>query len=73
MLFSVILSIFYRVFWYFEENGNLDISDKVYLYALHLIYILLINNLLIEFTRGWNNHSLLTERNRSPNQLWDLR
>ena len=35
-VFSVILSIFYRVFWYLEENGSLDISDKVHLYALHL-------------------------------------
>ena len=71
-VFSVILSIFYRVFWYLEENGSLDISDKVHLYALRLIYILLINNRLIEFTRGWNNHPFLTERNRSPNQLWGL-
>ena len=27
--FSVVLSIFYRVFWYLEENGYLDISDEV--------------------------------------------
>ena len=30
------------------------------------------NNHLREFTRGWDNHPLSTERNRSPNQLWVL-
>ena len=30
-VFSVVLSIFYRVFWYLEENGYLDISDEAHL------------------------------------------
>ena len=71
-VFSVVLSVFYRVFWYLEENGYLDIGDEVYLYALHLVYVPLINNNLREFTRGWDNHPLSTERNISPNQLWVL-
>ena len=71
-VFSVVLSIFYCVFWYLEENRYLGISDEVYLYALHLVYVPLINNHLIEFTRRWDNHPLSTERNRSPNQLWVL-
>ena len=71
-VFSVVLSIFYRVFWYLEENGYLDISDEVHLYALHLVYVPLISNHLREFTRGWDNHPLSTERNRSPNQPWVL-
>ena len=71
-VFSVVLSIFYRVFWYLEEDGYLDIGDEVYLYALHLVYVPLTNNHLREFTRGWDNHPLSTERNRSPNQPWVL-
>ena len=54
-IFSVVLSIFYRVFWYLEENGFFDISDEVHLYALHLVYVPLINNHLREFNRGWDN------------------
>ena len=72
-VFSVVLSIFYRVFWYLEENGYLDMSDEVHLYALRLVYVPLINSHLREFTKGWDNHPLTTERNRSPNQLWVLR
>ena len=68
-VFSVVLSIFYRVFWYLEESGYLDISYEVHLYALHVIYVPLINNYLREFTRRWDNHPLSTERNRSPDQL----
>ena len=71
-VFSIVFSLFYHVFWYLEENGYLDISDEVHLYAFHLVYVPLINNHLREFTRGWDNHPLSIERNRSSNQLWVL-
>ena len=51
-VFSIVLSIFYRVFWYLEKNGYLDISNEVHLYALHLVNVPLINYHLRELTRG---------------------
>ena len=40
------------------------------MFALHLVYIPLINQALQELSEAWNCHSLSTEGNLSPRQLW---
>ena len=71
-VFTSSLSKFYCVFWYLEDSGLLDIGDELHLYILHILFVPRINDDLLKFRESWDNHSLRTERNRTPNQLWVL-
>ena len=42
------------------------------LYALHMAFLPLIQHQLDVFREGWANHSLRTEGNYTPEQLWML-
>ena len=66
-VFTQCLSMYYHLFCYMEDNGILDPSDVVHLYALHYIYLERINSSLASFTDG---HPLRTANNSSPSQLW---
>ena len=55
---------------YLEEQGTLDPQNELHLFALHLVYVDLINDALKEFVGQWNNHPVTTENNLSPQQLW---
>lgn len=61
---------YYRLFYYMEEQRILDCDNDTHIYALHYIYIPRINNALIAFMNGWNNHGIRTEHGRSPKQLF---
>ena len=62
-------SRFLNIFVYLE-SFVLDTTSELHLFVLHLVYIPLINQALRELRESWNNHSLSTERNLSPMQLW---
>lgn len=53
-----------------EEEGLLDITNDVHLFSLRYVFEPRINAHLLEFGNGWNSHSLSSERNMSPAQLW---
>lgn len=69
-LFAMCIYIYYSLFYYLEESGNLIISDEVQLFCLHYIYLPRINEHLLDFSNFWNNHPIRTARNKTPNQLW---
>ena len=46
------------------------IYTEVHLLCLHTTSLLRINKVLDAFVESWNNHPLLTERNRTINQLF---
>ena len=50
----------------------LDNGDVFDLYALHIVFLPVIQTQLDIFKEGWANHSLRTENNRTPLQLWIL-
>ncbi len=60
------------VFITLEMNGVLDTTNLVDLFCLQYVYIPHINRSLEQFQCAWNNHSLSTESNRSPLQLYTL-
>ena len=62
--------LFYRLFYFLEEQGLLNPDDDVHLFALHYVYVPRINRALLSFKDGWNNHGIRTEHNQSPNQLF---
>ena len=71
-LFTGCISFFYNFFYSLENTGVLDISNDLDLCALHITYLPLIQQQLNHFREGWEDHSLRTEHNRTPKQLWIL-
>ena len=64
------LSSFYSVFRYMESEGILDVSNDTDVFCLHYVFLLRINRALEEFRLGWNHHSVSTEGNQTPYQIW---
>ncbi len=62
--------LFYRLFYHLESHDLLDPTNEIHLYALHYIYLPRINKAVNVFRESWNHHSIRTEHNRSPHQLF---
>ena len=54
-----------------EHQGLLDPSSDTDLFCLHYVYVPRINQLLQEFVSAHNHHSVSTENNLTPLQLFD--
>ena len=70
-LYSECVSLFYN-FYFLKDIGLLDCNDPIDLYALHFVFLPVIQRQLDFFQEGWDNHRLRTEGNYSPQQLWIL-
>jgi hypothetical protein len=53
-----------------EDENLLDLNDERDIFALHFVFLPVINSRMNEFRMAWNSHRLRTENNRSPEQLW---
>ncbi|XP_034027541.1 uncharacterized protein LOC117511752 [Thalassophryne amazonica] len=69
-VFGGVLDLFYSCFFNMESQGLLNPDDEIHIYALHWSFLPHIQSHLEFFKNGWNHHSLQTERNQSPLQLW---
>ena len=69
-LFPDCVSFFYFLFYSMEAEGILDPNKEIDLYALHFVFLPLLQQQLNLFRLGWCNHRLRTEGNRTPHQLW---
>lgn len=69
-LFASCVYIYYCVFYFLEESGDLDVSDNVDLFSLHYVFLPRMNQHLHIFASSWNDHPIRTARNKTPNQLW---
>ena len=69
-LHRCVTGIYYRLFYFLEEQGILDPLNEYHLFALHFIYLPRINRSMEEFRSGWNHHSICTEHNATPLQLF---
>jgi hypothetical protein len=65
-----VTSLYYRLFYFMEQNDLLNPIDEKHLYALHYVYIPRINRALTQFVDGWNHHPIRTAHNKSPHQLF---
>ena len=63
-------SLFYRLFYYLEENDHLNPVSTTQVFALHYVYKPRINQALKQFVAAWNYHSIRTEHGQTPNQLF---
>ena len=60
-----------------SENTPQPFSQSVItltedLFAVHMVFVPKLKLDLESFVTAWNNHSIRTERNRTPEQLWHL-
>lgn len=65
-----VTSLFYKLFYFMEQNDLLNHLDEKHLYALQYVYIPRINKALASFMEGWNHHPMRTVRNKSPHMLF---
>ncbi|XP_046873675.1 uncharacterized protein LOC124466058 [Hypomesus transpacificus] len=69
-VFIQVIHSFYNLFYSFEEDLILDPNDHIHRFSLHKTYLPEIQNRLDCFRVAWNSHSLRTEHNCTPNQIW---
>lgn len=62
--------IYHDCFRQLEEENCLDPLNETDMYCLHFVFIPRINSTLTTFIESWNNHSLSTANNLTPNQLF---
>lgn len=62
--------LYYRLFYFLEQEGLLDPLNEVHSFALHYIYLPRINRALQVFSEGWNYHGIRTAHHQSPHQLF---
>lgn len=60
----------YQLFYCLEDSGVLDVNSTYDLYALHFVFLPIIQEHLDRFRQGWAHHSLRTEHNHTPQKLW---
>jgi len=48
----VIISLYYRLFYFLEARGMLDPINEIHLYAIHYVYLPRINHALVQFSEG---------------------
>lgn len=65
-----VVSKFKNIFMYLERNGMFDPHNEIHLFSLQYVYLPQVNDSLEEFTGSWNYHSITTENNTTPRQLW---
>src|SRR5437763_5956082 len=58
------------IFLYLEEMHGLDITNNVYLFCLHYVFLPRINQDLLQWKASWNNHKIRTENQQTPMQLY---
>ena len=69
-LFIACTSLFYNMFYFMEDNGLLDPTNEIHLFALHYVFLPRINKNMDICRESYNKAPLSTERNKSPEQLW---
>lgn len=63
--------LYYRLFYFMEQQGILDPLNEHHLWALHYIYLPRLSRALKAFVQSWNNHPMRTTHHNSPLQLFN--
>ena len=65
-----VVTVFTSLFLFMEARHILDPTCERDMLALHYVFLPRVQRLLDRFTQRFNFHSVSTERNRTPRQLW---
>ena len=69
-VYDGVLSMYYNLFHYLEDSQMLDTCDDTSLFCLHYVFIPRINENLSLWKQAWIQHSMSSEHNKTPMQLW---
>uniref|UniRef100_A0A1X7VTM6 Integrase catalytic domain-containing protein n=1 Tax=Amphimedon queenslandica TaxID=400682 RepID=A0A1X7VTM6_AMPQE len=69
-VFSGVIKLYKRLFYYMEDTHILDPINERHLYALHNIFLPRINRGLQTFCDAWNHHQIQTAQHKTPHQLF---
>ena len=69
-MFQSVIATYYRLFYFMEQQDLLDPLNEIHLYIIHYVFLPRINRSLRKFQDAWNHHSLRTEGNSTPYQLF---
>ena len=69
-LFCGCICFFYFTFYQLENDGLLDVNSSLDIFAVHLVYLPIIQEHLTQFQNGWARHRIRTEHNQTPTALW---
>ncbi|KAL2076327.1 hypothetical protein ACEWY4_028079 [Coilia grayii] len=69
-VYTQVLDLFHNLFSQMEESWMLAPDSEIHLFALHWVFLPLIQSHLRHFQDAWNLHGLRTENSQSPYQLW---
>ena len=69
-LFSGCIGFFYKLFYDMEDEGLLSADDVCDLYALHSMFLSILQTQLDVFREGWGHHWMRTCGNRTPRHMW---
>ena len=72
-VFQGVLKFYYGLFYHLEDMGILDPNNDIHLFRLHYAYLARINRHLCMWKDAWNMHTLRTESNNTPIQIWTRR
>lgn len=67
-----VTGVYYDILHRLEDWGYLDISNFTHLFCCHYVFLPRIQASLNAFRDAWDNHSMRTENNLTPNQLWEV-
>ena len=71
-VFRSVGQTFYELLYSLENEDILDPLNDVDLFCVHFTILPKIASCLEEFTESWNHHSLSTENNLTPEQLYTI-
>ena len=69
-LFVHVLQLYYSIFYFLEDNFELDCLSDIDLFALHYVFVPIINRAVTEFVEAYNRHDLRTEHRWTPLMIW---
>lgn len=68
-VYDGVLSYFYELFYFLEDEGFLDVLNETHLYALHYVFLKRLNERLKTWQGAWNHHRIRTV-NSTPIRLF---
>ncbi|XP_071632798.1 uncharacterized protein [Temnothorax longispinosus] len=69
-VFKEVCDSVYTELYSLENQGLLDVENIKHRFCVQYVYKPVINKKLLSFSSAWNVHSLRTENNKTPRQLW---
>lgn len=68
-MFYGVISVYYNIFTWLENDGFLNLDIPMHINLLHLLFIPKLRESLKVFMDAWNCHPISSEHNFTPRQL----